>query len=697
MSAVRCLFASVLLPAIFFAVSANAATTGQPHAPASLGSYTHIHTSTPSAEPAPLFSPFPLFVELDKAYKTAGVCFIGFGNCGDEGFYHKGSSSGSGGGTTGSDNFEIDTAQQCKNEGYTITSCPAGSAAAGICPYNGGYYSGCKSYEELCRQDNYYKTCSGGMVLDPDQSCGYDSSYKKCVSAEEACENEGYHGSCEDGKILDPGQVCSYSSSYQKCVCDPCDGYDYTLEEAQSEGWRILGAACNSCGEKIYMREANPCNGFYTCDNGGEVGAEICMSGEVKMFSSCKEPVESCPDGMVDLDNYWCDNALGCWWTGSSSESCTQTECFEYPYSSVTCKTGMVKESCTDDCVGTRYRCINATGCDGYPLTDTVSCTYGYETCTDTSGQEHYKCISCTPTTDCSEYTLTSQSGCSYGYESCDDGCGNVKYKCSSCTPTTDCSEYTLTSQSGCAYGYESCNDGCENVKYKCGNVCPASISTLEELNMVLSGTCSNRDSQTVYTVANNISGSFSSCSANCNYSFTLNLGGNSLGGNLDFTKMTGGITLNSGIITGSITGSDSASLTLSGITAKSNISGKHLSLTGCTVNGKVTSKSNGIITNSSISVGGCTALVVSGQVNITNSHLTSKQSSYCGYGNGLINPHQKSVIYMTGGTLNCQKSGNHVFNTMYIGYSEGITVNITANNLTLNKYEDDTLTVACP
>ena len=204
MSAVRCLFASVLLPAIFFAVSANAATTGQPHAPASLGSYTHIHTSTPSAEPAPLFSPFPLFVELDKAYKTAGVCFIGFGNRGDEGFYHKGSSSGSGGGTTGSDNFEIDTAQQCKNEGYTITSCPAGSAAAGICPYNGGYYSGCKSYEELCRQDNYYKTCSGGMVLDPDQSCGYDSSYKKCVSAEEACENEGYHGSCEDVKILDP-------------------------------------------------------------------------------------------------------------------------------------------------------------------------------------------------------------------------------------------------------------------------------------------------------------------------------------------------------------------------------------------------------------------------------------------------------------------------------------------------------------
>lgn len=102
-----------------------------------------------------------------------------------------------------------------QNEGYTITSCPAGSAAVGICPYNGGYYSGCKSYEELCRQDNYYKSCSGGLVLDPDQSCGYDSSYKKCISSEEKCEEEGYHSSCEEGKILDPGQVCSYNSAYK--------------------------------------------------------------------------------------------------------------------------------------------------------------------------------------------------------------------------------------------------------------------------------------------------------------------------------------------------------------------------------------------------------------------------------------------------------------------------------------------------
>ena len=242
------------------------------HVPASDGFDTHTHTSTPSADPAPLLSPFPhfpAFVDLGNAYKTAGVCFIGFGNCGDEGFYHKGSSSGSGGGTTCSDNFEIDTAQQCKNEGYTVTSCPAGSAAAGICPYNGGYYSGCKSYEELCRQDNYYKACSGGMVLDPDQNCGYDSSYKKCVSAEEKCEEEGYHSSCEEGKILDPGQVCSYSSSYQKCVCDPCEGYAYSYDQATEQGYEVDGEGCKSCGVMKYKRKAKECLGFSVCDCGG--------------------------------------------------------------------------------------------------------------------------------------------------------------------------------------------------------------------------------------------------------------------------------------------------------------------------------------------------------------------------------------------------------------------------------------------
>lgn len=308
------LFSVVCAPAV-----AAAAAAALNHVPASDGFDTHTHTSTPSADPAPLLSPFPhfpTFADLGNSYKTAGVCFIGFGNCGDEGFYHKGSSSGSGGGTTGSDNFEIDTAQQCKNEGYTITSCPAGSAAAGICPYNGSYYSGCKSYEELCRQDNYYKSCSGGMVLDPDQSCGYDSSYKKCISSEEKCEEEGYHSSCEEGKILDPGQVCSYNSAYKKCVCDPCEGYAYSYDQATEQGYEPDGEGCKSCGVMKYKRKVKECLGFSVCDCGGEIGSTECWSGQQQMFLSCKECIEECDSGEIDLNNYWCNGDLKCLFGG---------------------------------------------------------------------------------------------------------------------------------------------------------------------------------------------------------------------------------------------------------------------------------------------------------------------------------------------------------------------------------------------
>ena len=265
---------------------------------------THTYTTPIELEPVS-------FADLKNSYQTAGVCFLGFGGCGDDGRFSSGSSS-SGSGTTGDDDFTIDTVAQCKNEGFTITSCPAGSAASGACPYDDRYFNSCVSYDELCKQNNYYKSCSGNLVLDPSQSCDYDSSYQKCVSAEEKCEEEGYFNHCEDGKILDPGQVCSYSSSYQKCECNPCDGYDYTYEQATEQGYEPDGDACNSCGTKKYKRKAKECLGFSVCDCGGEIGATECWSGQQQMFLSCKECVEECSSGEIDLNNYWCNGALKC-------------------------------------------------------------------------------------------------------------------------------------------------------------------------------------------------------------------------------------------------------------------------------------------------------------------------------------------------------------------------------------------------
>ena len=302
MSDYRVFFLPVLLASVFAgSAAAMDLTVSAPNSQTHI--YTHIHTPIP--EPAPLFA------ELEKSYQTAGVCFLGFGGCGDDGRFSSGSSS-SGSGTTGDDDFTIDTVAQCKNEGFTITSCSAGSAASGACPYDDRYFNSCVSYDELCKQNNYYKSCSGNLVLDPSQSCDYDSSYQKCVSAEEKCEEEGYFNHCEDGKILDPGQVCSYSSSYQKCECNPCDGYDYTYEQATEQGYEPDGDACNSCGTKKYKRKAKECLGFSVCDCGGEIGATECWSGQQQMFLSCKECVEECSSGEIDLNNYWCNGALKC-------------------------------------------------------------------------------------------------------------------------------------------------------------------------------------------------------------------------------------------------------------------------------------------------------------------------------------------------------------------------------------------------
>ena len=100
MSDYRVFFLPVLLASVFAgSTTAMDLTVSAPNSQTHI--YTHIHTPIP--EPAPLFA------ELEKSYQTAGVCFIGFGDCGgntdfgrsDEGF----------------------TLPDCASIGYPLTSC----------------------------------------------------------------------------------------------------------------------------------------------------------------------------------------------------------------------------------------------------------------------------------------------------------------------------------------------------------------------------------------------------------------------------------------------------------------------------------------------------------------------------------------------------------------------------------------------
>mgnify|MGYP007104325567 FL=1 len=172
--------------------------------------------------------------------------------------------------------------EQCLNNGYTITSCPEGSTPVGVCPWHSDYY-------------------------------------QECISPEDQCTSAGYSKDCPDGKIPDTSRYCSYDHSYIKCVCDPCEGYEYTYEEATASGYVVDGAACQSCDEMRYKRKVNPCEGFgYDASNCGvsecgTLSGATCQSGLTVKYAECKAcPAPTCSDGEWNLDTYWCDGALKC-------------------------------------------------------------------------------------------------------------------------------------------------------------------------------------------------------------------------------------------------------------------------------------------------------------------------------------------------------------------------------------------------
>ena len=254
----------------------------------------YTHTNTPVPEPA----------SSSFSYKTAAVCFLGFGECGDGSF------------SKSDEDFTVDTVKQCQNEGYTITSCAAPQYPSGQCPYNSNYYASCK--DDTAR----------------------------------ACKEAGYDTSCNDGYIKDSSQICPYNSSYYKCKCNPCDGYAYTQAQATADGY-VADGSCNSCGTTKYKRKNNPCTGFLTCECGGQIGTQTCKSGSVTKYAVCKTCCKNkcsettCPAGYVcELEacsNKYC--ITGC--AVNYTDWCTQpiTDCGTLGYTKTAdqCPDGYLK------------------------------------------------------------------------------------------------------------------------------------------------------------------------------------------------------------------------------------------------------------------------------------------------------------------------------------------------------------------
>lgn len=119
MSCSRCLSLSALLASTFIMPTAAMDLTSAPLN----GFPTHTHTYTPVPEPA----------SLANSYKTAAVCFLGFGECGKDQSFSKGDSS-----------YERNPSDMCREEGYVVTSCSLPKYPSEQCPYDPSLYQSCK-------------------------------------------------------------------------------------------------------------------------------------------------------------------------------------------------------------------------------------------------------------------------------------------------------------------------------------------------------------------------------------------------------------------------------------------------------------------------------------------------------------------------------------------------------------------------
>ena len=155
----------------------------------------YTHTYTPVPEPASSFA------DMSRSYQTAGICFLGVGDCDPNvGFASSGSSSG------GNDDFYIDTTNQCLNEGFVRQNCNSVQTIDGVCPYNSAYGLGCKCASNLV-------SCPAGQV-GVGESCNGQYASCQCDPALKTCSSK------------EVGQGASCGGRYESCVCKP--EYQYT-------------------------------------------------------------------------------------------------------------------------------------------------------------------------------------------------------------------------------------------------------------------------------------------------------------------------------------------------------------------------------------------------------------------------------------------------------------------------------------
>ena len=418
----------------------------------------------------------------NKNIQLAATCFVtdtsacsgnefGGNNADDDGH-------GAPGGPSDGDDYDLDNAERCRQEGYTQTSCPKGQEPSNTCPYDSDYFEKCVS---SCPSN--YVTCEV-PYYGVGEDC--DGKYASCEKdTERACQelNPDYVDECGTGQQLSDDR-CSYDNTYGTC-CNTCWDYAYTLESIP-DGYIQDGEPCITCDGLAFVNaKPNPCDGFMDCGSmGPDTGANSCLSGNQLKYSNCKP----CPNlGSLTYcpEHFTCtyEECSGLWYkTGcqsgydwnSSSQTCTQ-RC-EYKGTLSYCPANY---TCNyEDCSGKYYK----TGCQpGYDW------NAGFQTCTQQCENKGTLTSCPAPFTchyeDCSgKYYKT---GCQSGYDwdassqtctaQCDDNCPNGY----SPTNNSECYDTAVTECGTICYKEKPC---CRQylsseTKYGCSCSCETSGS----------------------------------------------------------------------------------------------------------------------------------------------------------------------------------------------------------------------------
>ena len=242
------------------------------------------HKSTPQPEPAFQFE------QLDKAYQTAGICFLGVGDCDPNVGFGKG------------DDYKIDTEAQCKNEGFSKQNCNSVQTIDGVCPYNAAYGKGCK--------------CAPNLVSCPAGQTGVGES---CGGKYVSCECDPALVSCASNQV---GQGASCGGKYESCACKP--EYKYTSSNC-SYPRSVSGASCGgkytgcSCPSGVS-------SGSYGCDEYYPAPcSSVCKSANA---DNCRNRTAvSTPYGCAE---YWADCSSKC--KTAYNDNCRNRDDVSHPY-----------------------------------------------------------------------------------------------------------------------------------------------------------------------------------------------------------------------------------------------------------------------------------------------------------------------------------------------------------------------------